>query len=462
MEQRPSRSSTSAAIESFEFKDRSYDPLSGEIRLAYRLGALDLEERFVLPVQKAVPPERLPALDAALDALHWIAGVSYWKSFCPPHWHFSKRWPDQTQATWLETIYCKGLAEFAWHNDLELEGLVRCPHRSPHRDPDAPASPASQPMPALGLGQGVLLPLGGGKDSLVAWHRLHEHLGPSSLMSVQVGGAPLIRSLGASMVAAGQVSTHFVIERFIDKKLFGLHQQGAMNGHVPITAINHAVLAVFALVIDAHWVVFANERSADEPTLIDAKGQEVNHQYSKSFAFEVLFNEWIKSYVAKDLDVFSILRRDRELSVVQAFSELKQFHHQFSSCNRNFHLDEKKRTSVMWCGRCPKCLFVYLTLALWLEPQALLEIFGADLFQDGDLVDDFRHLLALDGQKPFECVGEAAEARASVRALTKHPHHGSSEVIGRLGPELDGLEVPSIADLLVPQGPSIFPEEWMA
>ena len=37
------------------------------------------------------------------------------------------------------------------------------------------------------------------------------------------------------------------------------------------------------------WVVFSNERSAEEATLTDHRGQAVNHQYSKSLDFERRF-----------------------------------------------------------------------------------------------------------------------------------------------------------------------------
>lgn len=434
----------------FEFTHRSHNAETGEISLSYRWGDEALTERFLMPAGFSVTPSKADAFEAALDALHWIAGVSYWKAFCPNEWAFTERSPDVRQARWLETIYQQGLAEFAWHHQLDLTDLIHCPAN------DLPLSEHSA-APAS-LGSKVLLPLGGGKDSWVAWHRLYRHLGPNDLISVQIGSAPLIQQLGQVMVQAGRVAEHQVIGRIMDPKLFEWNAQGALNGHVPITAINHAALTVLALLMDAHWVVFANEASANEPTLVDETGQAVNHQYSKSFSFEQLFSQWVDLYVARDLKVFSLLRQDKELAVVKEFCELKLAHHQFSSCNRNFHIHPNGPSDNPWCGHCPKCHFVYLAMAVWLSPEELKAIFGDDLLADQNQISGFRALLALDGQKPFECVGEAAEARAAVMALSTSPKWADHVVIQTLAPQLVDVPVPALDTLLVPGGPHHIPE----
>ncbi len=438
----------------FEFTHRSYDAQSGEILLGYRLDDQALTERFLLPSALSVPPHKTEALEAALDALHWIAGVSYWKAFCPEEWVFGQRSPDTRQAHWLEAIYQHGLAEFAWHNQLDLTESIHCPAN------DQPLSQDAADL--LSLSSKALLPLGGGKDSWVAWHRLHQHLGPQDVMSVQVGSAPLIRAVGESMVQAGRVSQHCVIGRVMDPQLFEWNAQGALNGHVPITAINHAVLAVFALLVDAHWVVFANEASADEPTVVDEAGRAINHQYSKSYAFEQLFSEWVNRYIAGDLKVFSILRQDKELAVVKEFCALPFAHAHFSSCNRNFHINPNQSMDHLWCGQCPKCHFVYLAMAVWMRPQALRTIFGHDLLNEPSQISGFRALLALDGQKPFECVGEAQEARAAVMALSQQPDWSDHAVIQALVPLLANVSVPKIDDLLIPAGPHQIPSALLS
>ncbi|CAM5311553.1 UDP-N-acetyl-alpha-D-muramoyl-L-alanyl-L-glutamate epimerase [Rhodanobacter lindaniclasticus] len=49
------------------------------------------------------------------------------------------------------------------------------------------------------------------------------------------------------------------------------------------------------------------ERSASAATL-EYDGQQVNHQWSKSLAFEALLGDWLHTHVASDLDYCSLLR----------------------------------------------------------------------------------------------------------------------------------------------------------
>lgn len=437
------------APDRFVLADRHHDPDTGQVQLNYQLGDQRFTETFAMPPGLSVAPSRQRALDHALDALHWIAGVSYFKAFCPPRFEASHRVPSKQQGRWLDQIYRQGLAEFAHRQGLDPDQFPTAPRRDQGTD-----RPNAEP---LGLGSGVLLPLGGGKDSLVAWRRLADQGLEAATMTVQIGQAPLIQSLGETMVARGDVAKHWVIARRLDPKLMHLNEHGAMNGHVPITAINAAALSVLAILLDVHWVVFANERSADEPTLIDSHGRPVNHQFSKSFVFEQIWADWVAADIAADLKVFSILRARTELSIAQTFATMSAYHAEFCSCNRNFHIDPQKRGQTRWCGDCPKCRFVYLMLAVWMSPAELRAIFGADLLGQARSIDGFAQLLALDGRKPFECVGQADEARRAVLELSQSSHWRDHVVITALAPKLVSLAVPSLDALLAPSPPHALP-----
>lgn len=430
------------ASRDFMFAGHVWDRGSGELRLDYRLDQQALSERFrfPLPSDGRTPPE--PALERAISLLHWVAGVSYWKAGCPQRVSFAEGAPSAEQADWLNELYTEGLAEFAWHNQLPPERFAV--FRGEHSTKAAAGS--------AGLEDACLVPLGGGKDSLVAWSRLKRR--GLNLTSVQVGPSRLIQA-----VATRAGGPHLVIERRLDSRLAELNASGAWNGHVPITAINAAALIVLALLHGFGHVVFANERSADEATLVDEHGRPVNHQFAKSLRFERMLDRWVRSWIASDLRVFSLLRRDRELAVCREFAGLGQFHEVFSSCNRNFHLAGPR--TERWCGQCPKCHFVFLALAPFMTRSELARIFGADLLTRQELLPGFRALLALDGRKPFECVGEAAEARAAIRALADRPQWRTAPVVRTLNDELAGFEVPGLDELCRPGGQHLIPPDLL-
>ena len=84
-----------------------------------------------------------------------------------------------------------------------------------------------------------------------------------------------------------------------------MNRAGAWNGHVPVTAINSAILLCASILYGFRYIVFSNERSADEATLVTDDGSEVNHQYSKSSDFEAGFRAVIASQVSPDIEYFS-------------------------------------------------------------------------------------------------------------------------------------------------------------
>ena len=62
-----------------------------------------------------------------------------------------------------------------------------------------------------------------------------------------------------------------------------------------------------------------------------------------------------------------------------------------------------------WCGECPKCRFVFLVLAPFLEPPAWRRSSATTCCEDLSQVEGFWDLCAA-GRKPYECVGEQRES----------------------------------------------------
>ena len=411
----------------FRFVRSSYADGVAELVYAFDEGE-ELIERVRFPDAPAVPEARQAAFDAALRLLHLVAGVSYYKAGVPPRIELAEGALDADTADLLDNLYLHGLAEFAYRNGLDLRGRIAFPRRV-----DAPAS---APASVLGLPARTLVPIGGGKDSLVAVEGIKQ--AGSDAVAVWIGHSTLIASCAER---TGLPTLN--IQREIAPGLFELNRLGAWNGHIPVTAVNSAILALAAVLYGFDSIAFANERSASAATL-EYEGQQVNHQWSKGYAFERMLADWLHSHVAADLHYFSLLRPYSELAVTRAFAKLTSYFDVFSSCNRNFKI-LGPRPADRWCGQCPKCHFVFLALAPFLPKPRLLSIFGRNLLDDETQAAGFDALLEYQDHKPFECVGEGAEARAAMYALSQRPEWREDALVTRFREDI--LPQLQLADL---------------
>jgi hypothetical protein len=400
----------------FRFVRHAYANGVAELVYAFDDGA-ELIEKIYFPDAPALPPERADAFARALRLLHLIAGVSYYKAGVPPTIEIADGPLDDATADVLDALYLHGLAEFAYRNGLDLRGRIAFP-RGAH---------AASPAPSLNLPPRTLVPIGGGKDSLVAVEAIKATGGDAT--AVWVGNSPLIAAC-AERTGLPMLN----IQRELAPGLFELNRLGAWNGHIPVTAVNSAILAVAAVLYGYDSIAFANERSASVATL-EYDGQQVNHQWSKGYAFEQLLGDWLHTHVAADLDYCSLLRPYSELAITRAFARLTPYFDTFSSCNRNFKLLGPKPAD-RWCGHCPKCHFVFLALAPFLSKPRLLGIFGRNLLDDETQSAGFDALMEYQDHKPFECVGEGAEARAAMFALSQRPEWQEDALVARFRSEI--------------------------
>ena len=198
--------------------------------------------------------------------------------------------------------------------------------------------------------------------------------------------------------------------------------------NVPITAIISLIAVVGSFVYGYDTIVMAVERSASEETVV-VDGVEVNHQYSKSLEFELLTRDLIAGRIDPGLVYGSALRPYSELAIAHAFARMTEYHATFCSCNT---VDRQRDAAGDgWCGECPKCRFVGLMLAPFVEPEALPAIIGRDMFADPGQVPGFAALMSRDG-KPFECVGERLESAAALRLLSGLPRWRDQAVVQAL------------------------------
>jgi hypothetical protein len=427
------------AIRAFRFVRSRFDAATGVATLAYAFDdGPELVETVTFPgAPFALDAGRADAVARALRLLHLIAGVSYYKAAVPPEIVVEGEPPDADLAALLHAVYRNGLGEFAYRNGIDLEGRIRFPSSGAAPAPAADAS--VDPRRAF-------VAIGGGKDSLVTIEALRA-AGVDQTVC-WIGGSQLIAAC-----AARTGLTTLNIGRQLAPQLFEFNRQGAWNGHIPVTAVNSAILVLAAALHGAGQVVFSNERSASYGSTIPGTG-EVNHQWSKGWEFERLFGEYVERSVARGLRYYSLLRPLSELAVARLFARTDHYDAHFSSCNRNFHILGERPVN-RWCGQCPKCHFVFLALAPFMSKPRLVGILGRNLLDDPEQAGGYDALLEYQDHKPFECVGEGRESRAAMAALAQRPEWREDALVRRFAreiePQLDAGEL-AIEPLLAPEG----------
>lgn len=418
-------------FESFRVVDADFDAASGRARFRYALDeAVRFEEQLEFVGAPPLDDGQAAGFEATLRLLHLAAGVSYFKTAAPPVVLVETGGVSAAEACWSHDLYDKGMREFAFSNGIAvpLDVQVVAP-------PDRPAPPPAHVAPAAGLA----VPVGGGKDSVVVVEAL-RHLRPAL---VSVGGHT---SAGAIAQVSGLDLV--VLRRSLDPALAALNAEGALNGHVPITAIVSLSVVAAGFLWGWDTTVLAVEHSADEATRV-VDGVEVNHQWSKTTEAEEDLAAVLASSVHPAVSCRSALRAFSELDIAACFATLGGYHPVFRSCNASFRLGDPRDG---WCGACPKCRFVYLVLATAMAPAALTAVFGRDLLADRAAAEGFRDLLEPD-RKPFECVGTGRESRAAVRMLLDDPAWRHEPVLAGLAPvvaEADGREAEGTGPVATP------------
>src|SRR5262249_17850695 len=150
--------------------------------------------------------------------------------------------------------------------------------------------PMAPPAPlALELPRRTCVPVGGGKDSIVTLECLKA--GNEDLVLFSLGDAEPI----AACVAASGLP-FFRVRRRLDPGVIRLNDQGALNGHVPITGILSSIVLACAVLVGFDTIAMSNEHSANAPNLT-FNGLAINHQFSKSLEFEQDFADYIANHI---------------------------------------------------------------------------------------------------------------------------------------------------------------------
>ena len=407
------------------------------------VGHYELDGRpFVESVSfEGVDNLQTPAVRAVGELWYLLAGLSYFKAGAPPRVDLADTPIGPKGRALLAAALTDGLGEFSLRNNLALddvvfEGGVAVAQYRPLVDP-----------------RRVLIPFGGGIDSVVSVNSLAHDLDRALFVVSPHTGR--FASLEATAAVSGLVTLRAT--RTLDSQILK-PDPTFFQGHVPVTAMVTLLASVAAIASGRGGVVMSNEHSSSVPNLV-WRERPVNHQWSKSWVAEELIAGALLERVGPEFVAASLLRSRSELWVAREFSQLREYHHVFRSCNRAFTQDSSAR-ALDWCGECDKCLFIDLVLAPFLSRDALCDIFHAEPLADPARESQLRALVGVGlDHTPFECVGdpnESAVALARVVELGQWNDAAHLTMISRsASPDR------SFDELMTPEGPNRVPAHWL-
>lgn len=379
----------------FIYQSFAIERAAGDLKISFRF---KLEpDIFFTPdiVIESIDRSRIDSLHTStVERLAFHLGLiemlSYWKTACPSEVVIDAGALEEWQIRWWKDLWLRGMGEFFYVNRIDFRGpdflkisaTGRAPHGVESRD-------GSRPM------RRSLVMVSGGKDSALTLHELRA--AGEDFNCLLLNPPPS----AVDVAAIAGCNAPITVRRTLDPRMLELNREGYLNGHTPFSALLAILGLTCATLFDCDRVILSNERSSDEGN-VEFLGAEINHQYSKTFAFETAMREYAHKHLAPGVSYFSFLRPLFEIQVCRLFARCPEYFQAFKSCNR----EQRQGT---WCGRCPKCLSVCITLAPFVSRDQLLEIFGRDLFADADAIPLLGSLLGIEGTKPFECVGTRQE-----------------------------------------------------
>lgn len=390
----------------FFYRGYSTEETLNELKITYTFEIEGLSEftptwTFPKKGNRQVKWSEDPLMKKMIFSLGMVELVSYWKITCSPQVVIEAGALNEDQILWWKDLYFNGLGEFFYVNKIteaDPEGFMEMvcalgEEVKEHHD-------YAKKQDTAGSEKGVLVPVGGGKDSAVTLELLKSADVPVFAYIINPRGATIHTTESADLDADHVISVH----RTLDKRMLQLNKEGFLNGHTPFSALVAFSTVIAARMAGLSYIALSNESSANESTV---QGSTVNHQYSKSFKFETDFHRYQTDYLPGSAYYFSMLRPLSEFQIAKYFAKQKQYHAIFRSCNAGSKTDS-------WCGHCPKCLFVYFILSPFLSREEVKEIFGTDMLEDETMQSTMEQLVGIQEEKPFECVGSRDEINTAL------------------------------------------------
>ncbi len=377
----------------FNYDNYSYIFKDNKLEIEFEFSQYDgikFNPKWIIPISENQYLKKDKVfLDKIIFNLGLVEVISYWKATCSPILNVKCSNLNEEQKRWWKKLYFNGLGEFFYTNNISANenNFININCKNELKEDKYILKDEFN---------GCLIPIGGGKDSIVTLKTLDKS--DQKLNNL----CYIVNPRGATIETtnmAGYSDKTVYVSRTIDKNIIELNSKEFLNGHTPFSAILAFSSYLVAYLYDKKYIALSNESSANESNV---KETNVNHQYSKSIEFENDFREYVKNYLSDEIQYFSFLRPLNEFKIVEKFCKYPEYFKIFKSCN----VGSKEN---VWCNSCPKCLYVYIMLSAFLPDDIIKDIFGTNMLENIELKHMLDGLISDKFDKPFECVGTKEE-----------------------------------------------------
>lgn len=307
----------------FIYEDYQMEENEKEITLRYKFEIPNLAKfsPSVTILKKNINFKKIEGnkIENMVFSMGLIELISYWKCTCSPKVIIKCGNLNEEQIKWIKKLYFNGLGELFFTNEIktDIDSFMEITCTGNKLDIENEEDNLT----------GYIVPIGGGKDSVVTLETLK--IDRENNFALIVNPKPV--TLECAKVAGFSGDNIIEVYRTIDKELIDLNSKGFINGHTPFSSMLAFLSYFIAYITGKKYVALSNESSANESNVL---GEKINHQYSKSYEFEKDFEDYSKKYLKGNVKYFSFLRPLNELQIAKIFAKHKKYHKIFKSCNR--------------------------------------------------------------------------------------------------------------------------------
>ena len=380
-------------MKTFYYKKYSYFEKGKNLYISFLFSVGDIEFNPKVVIKNvSIKRKKKEVLDNLIFNLGMIEMFSYWKANCSSKIIVEAGELSKKQISWWKKLLINGMGQYFYENkiDFTVPNFIEIISKEKSSFKKGKVS-----------GKKILIPVGGGKDSIVTIGMLKKMKPSLFSLNPDKVTKKIFKISGSNEI--------IFAERKIERNLLEMNRKGCLNGHTPFVAYLSFLTVLVSYLFNKKYIIFSNEDSANEENVI-WHGKKINHQYSKTYEFEKDFRSYCSNYLIDNLEYFSSLRLLYELQIAMIFSHMKEYFPIFLSCNEaNKTNSGLKKKTGRWCNNCSKCLFAYLILYPFLKEKDLYLIFKEDLFEKKNLLPILKELTGEKEVKPFECVGTRKE-----------------------------------------------------